>query len=760
MSNKLRKNLSVIMAVVMIFSVFMQIGVVASAEEASVLTFTVKDGKATISKADANATVIEIPAEYEGVPVVGVEQVAFLSCSKITEFIVDENSEYFSTDEYGVLYNKDKTKLVKFINGSDLTEFDIPESVVELGYYAFRMSKKLVRVYIPGSISAIGIDCFYDCNNLSDIIFSEGLTRIGELAFGFCTALTTINLPDSLKSVGLGAFAGCNLTGVLELPESLAKLSSKFTWSEVFSGPITAYSVSENNSNLSTDENGVLYNKEKTQLLSFPCASEVETFSVPLSVTSVARGAFNKATGLKAVECHDGITDFGVRAFGQTGLTSFVFPKGITEVPDEMFYVCKNLSEVVLPDGITSIGTQAFYACDALESVEFPDTVTEIAERAFYSSGISNIEIPDGVESIGTWMFGWCENLESVTIPSSVVGISDNAFYQCENLTDVYYTGTADEWDSLTVAEGNEYLLDATIHYNYGRTQGSLGDSLSWKFDKNTNTLRISGDGEMVSYESLGEYPWYAYRDEIEFVEIDDGVLSAGDNAFSGCLALKEVFLGDSVGKIGESTFADCASLSVVTVCAQTLNVQNTSFTEFNDRFVLLHNSSNLQAEEFAIANDINAIPFSYDNTKNVLEFSGEFTVYEDVDYNLLTQLIKRYSDTKYLFFEKLVFDGVTTEMIEIDDLGNVITDEEYLSFKNIYISISAVKGEGEEGITFARLIEMLENGNHEGFIIEIESEDGKERLDFEQVWNDFVDFVLKAASKLINWFSKLFKRK
>ena len=737
MSNKLRKNLSVIMAVVMIFSVFTQTGVVASAEETSVLTFTVKDGKATISKADANATVIEIPAEYEGVPVVGVEQVAFLSCSKITEFIVDENSEYFSTDEYGVLYNKDKTKLVKFINGSDLTEFDIPESVVELGFYAFRMSKKLVRVYIPGSISEIGIDCFYDCNNLSDIIFSEGLTKIGELAFGFCTALTTINLPDSLKSVGLGAFAGCNLTGKLKLPDSLYCINSSLTWSDTFAGPITEYSVSEENDYLSVDQNGILYNKDKSVLLSVPRASSLKEYRVPKSVVEISTGAFNCVSALNTIICHDEITKIGKSAFNHSGITSFSFPKGVTTVPKRVFYGCAVLKEVFLHDSISLIEEEAFWYCEMLDSIEIPNSVSSIADRAFYVSSIKNI-----------------------VIPSSITVINNSVFGGCENLTDVYYAGTADEWDSLTVADGNEYLLNATIHYNYGRTQGTLGDSLSWNFDKNTNTLCISGDGEMVSYESFGEYPWYAYRDEIKFVEIEDGVLSVGDNAFSGCLALKEVFLGASTGKIGESTFADCASLSVVTVCAQTLNVQNTSFTEFNDRFVLLHNSSNLQAEEFAIANDINAIPFSYDNTKNVLEFSGEFMVYEDVDYNLLTQLIKRYSDTKYLFFEKLVFDGVTTKMIEIDDLGNVITDEEYLSFKNIYISISAVKGEGEEGITFARLIEMLENGNHEGFIIEIESEDGKERLDFEQVWNDFVDFVLKAASKLINWFSKLFKRK
>jgi S-adenosylmethionine hydrolase len=60
-----------------------------------------------------------------------------------------------------------------------------------------------------------------------------------------------------------------------------------------------------------------------------------------------------------------------------------------------------------------------------------------------------------------------------------------------------------------------------------------------------------------------------------------------------------------------------------------------------------------------------------------VLKFNGEFTVYEDVNYNLLTKLIGKHQETKYLFFEKLVFDGVTPDIIEIDELGNVIKETE-----------------------------------------------------------------------------------
>lgn len=760
MNKTFKKFFSLVLAAVIVLSTLTQVGIVASAEETSVLTFTVKNGKATISKADASATVIEIPAEYEGVPVTAVGQTAFTTCYSIAKFVVDENSKYFSADENGVLFNKDKTELVKFPPASDVTEYDIPESVTGFGHYAFRHSTKLLGVSIPSGITGIDPYAFYDCTGLQKVEFPEGLLYISEQAFANCKALTTIDLPDSLISVSLGAFYGCNLTGCLELPASFKPISATLTWSEVFSGPIDAYSVPEDNSYLSTDEKGVLYNKEKTQLLSFPCASEMETFLVPLSVTSVARGAFNKATELKNVECHDGITDFGVRAFGQTGLTSFVFPKGATEVADEMFYVCENLSEVVLSDGITSIGTQAFYYCDALESVEFPDTVTEISERAFYSSGIANIEIPDGVESIGTWMFGWCENLASVTIPSSVVGISDKAFYHCENLTDVYYTGTADEWNSMSIADGNDYLTAATIHYNYGKNQGDLGDNLMWEFDEDTKTLSFYGSGDMLSFDTFEEYPWYSLKEKIEFVYFGNGVTSVGDNAFNGCTALKEAFLGYTVEKVGVNAFAACPSLALVTACAVNFTAEDNSFVGNDERLTLLYNSSSSQVLAYAQEKGIKTIAVSYDSAKDVLRFTNEFVVYEDLGYNLLAKLIQNNTATKYLYFEKLVFDGVVSGLFDVEGIEGVVADEDYLTFKNLYISISAIKGDGEESITFAQLIEKLESGDHEGFLIEIESESGKEKVDFMKTIDHFVTSALKMISKLINLISKAFKRK
>ena len=41
-----------------------------------------------------------------------------------------------------------------------------------------------------------------------------------------------------------------------------------------------------------------------------------------------------------------------------------------------------------------------------------------------------------------------------------------NMFYNCNNLTDVYYGGTSDAWNAITINSGNGVLTSATIHYN------------------------------------------------------------------------------------------------------------------------------------------------------------------------------------------------------------------------------------------------------------------------------------------------------
>ena len=171
---------------------------------------------------------------------------------------------------------------------------------------------------------------------------------------------------------------------------------------------------------------------------------------------------------IKAVKVEEGVTKIGANAF-----VSFV-----------------NLASVELPESITGIGTSAFYQCHAIESINIPDSVTYIKESAFAGcSGLKSLTIPKGVGSFGVGAFSGCTNLESVEfegttyisaccffacnklttliLPATLKFI-DSAFYNCNSLSDIYYYGTEEQWNSIRIVDqSNDALRNAAIHYNY-----------------------------------------------------------------------------------------------------------------------------------------------------------------------------------------------------------------------------------------------------------------------------------------------------
>ena len=129
---------------------------------------------------------------------------------------------------------------------------------------------------------------------------------------------------------------------------------------------------------------------------------------------------------------------------GDSRIVSVTIPSSVTRINKAAFAKCKNLESITIPDSVTSIGENAFSCCEKLES----------------------ITIPQGVSLIEAYTFAGCINLTSVTIGANVTKIRGNAFYDCPALKDVYYAGTEAEWNAITIAEGNEALLNATIHFN------------------------------------------------------------------------------------------------------------------------------------------------------------------------------------------------------------------------------------------------------------------------------------------------------
>ncbi len=138
----------------------------------------------------------------------------------------------------------------------------------------------------------------------------------------------------------------------------------------------------------------------------------------------------------------------------------------MTSISDHAFTDCSRLSGVVIPDGVTSIGDYAFDGCLSLTSITIPASVKSIGEGVFYScTSLSSVTIPDGVTKINNNVFSRCSNLASITIPDSVTSIGGCAFSECSSLTDIYYTGTEEDWGKITIGYSNAPLSNATIHF-------------------------------------------------------------------------------------------------------------------------------------------------------------------------------------------------------------------------------------------------------------------------------------------------------
>ena len=118
---------------------------------------------------------------------------------------VDERNPYFC-DVDGVLFNKNKTKLIAYPQGREEDSYAIPEGVTEIGKEAFKDCRNLKHIALPNTLVEIQASAFYACENLSTVELPNGLIRIVGMAFHFCKSLTNITIPDSVDVIESGAF--------------------------------------------------------------------------------------------------------------------------------------------------------------------------------------------------------------------------------------------------------------------------------------------------------------------------------------------------------------------------------------------------------------------------------------------------------------------------------------------------------------------------------------------------------------------------
>lgn len=164
-----------------------------------------------------------------------------------------------------------------------------------------------------------------------------------------------------------------------------------------------------------------------------------------------------------------------------TRIKTLIIDEGVTSIGDRAFQDCRNLSNVKLPNSLTLIYNDAFSNCTSLASVIIPDSVTSIGDDAFLGCiSLKSIEISDNnknYSSVDGVLFNKNKSVlviypagktDSVySIPNSVTSIGNSAFSGCDNLKNIYYKGSQEEWNKINIRDNNNNLTNATIYYNF-----------------------------------------------------------------------------------------------------------------------------------------------------------------------------------------------------------------------------------------------------------------------------------------------------
>ena len=536
-----------------------------------------------------------------GTGVANIGEQVFDYCYKLNNISVKETNQYYSSDTFGVLFNKEKTVLIKYPVGSFITEYTIPDSVTYIVKRAFADCCYLSSIEILDGLSNISDSAFERCTSLESIKISNSVENIGDNAFSACKNLLSIKIPDSVTSIGYQAFDNCDKLTNIEIGSSVASIAnSAFTHCD----NLTSVKFSDSVISIGDSAFSMCYNLASVQFgnsvtiigdRAFSYCQKITSLEISDSMVSIGEKAFYSCDELASIKIGRGVTNIGEQAFGYCWKLKSISvdennkiyssdKDGVLLNKDKTVIIQyptgNNRTKYTISNGVTSIGDYAFAYAGKLKSVEISDSVTAIGERAFTVSGIDSVVIPAKVKSIGSCVFSGCNYLKNISVSG------DNPNYSNDEYGVLF---NKDKTLLLQYPKGNsrtEYLIpdsvvsidDGSFSECYNLQSVEIGDNVTnignSAFSLCYNLVNVKIGDSVVS---IGESAFNSCE-KIISLEIPDSVMNIGDRAFYDCEGLSSVKLGNGVVSIGEWAFCNCVSLTCIEIPDSVTNISDGAF--------------------------------------------------------------------------------------------------------------------------------------------------------------------------------------
>ncbi len=253
-----------------------------------------------------------------------------------------------------------------YINGKEVTELIIPNTIKRINDYAFMDCLSLTSVVIGDSVKSIGSYAFADCYNLTSVVIGDSVKSIGNGAFTRCS-LTSISIPNSVVSIGNDAFYLCYEPAMVIIPETVSTIGNDAFFrvkNVVYSGDAKGSPWGALAVNGIIDGDFVYSDAEKTHLTVY--IGDGGDVVIPDAVISIGEYAFYDCPNLKSVTIQNSVISIGEFAFyGCSGLTSISIPNSVTSIGEYAFHICSGLVSVTIPNTVDTIGYRAFAGCTA-----------------------------------------------------------------------------------------------------------------------------------------------------------------------------------------------------------------------------------------------------------------------------------------------------------------------------------------------------------------------------------------------------------